>query len=158
MPAYLERMPAGIPGEISRPGNSTLESNLVGADPIRFGSVVKLVDGFVASIGGGDTNNLIYGFLVRSYPTTGVDGMFGPGEAPAGTLQSVMRRGYMSVTLKGATAAAKQGAAYVRVTAAAGKAVGDIEAAAGDGLVAIPNCIFMGDADTGGITEISYNI
>jgi hypothetical protein len=156
-------MPSGIPGELSRRESATLEAERLGAEDIPFGAAVKLADGLVAPIASGDAASAVYGFLVRPYPTMGIAaGMTsepGPGSAPAGSIQSVMRRGYMTVLLKGATAAAKNGAVYVRVTAASGKYVGDIEAAADSGkTVAVTGCIFMGAADSGGNVEISFNI
>jgi hypothetical protein len=158
MTAYMNRMPAGIPGEVSRPG-ATLESQFVGDAAIAFGAVVKLAAGKLVAIASGDAASVVYGFLPRPYPTTGDAGAFGAGSAPAGTTQSVMRRGYMTVTLKGAAAAAKNGAVYVRVTADGDKAVGDIEAAADSAkTVAIAGCAFMGPADAGGNVEISFNI
>jgi hypothetical protein len=155
MTAYTNRMPAGIPGEVTRQGSAVLETRLVGATPIAYGAPVKISGTTLVPIAAGDTPDLIYGFLARTYPTTGADD--GPAAAPAGSLQSVMRRGYMSVTLKGATAAALGGQVYVRVTAAGSKAVGDIEAAPAPaaGIAAVPGGIFMGAADAGGITEIS---
>jgi hypothetical protein len=151
--AYLNRMPAGIPGEVTRQGSAVLETRLLGAASIAFGAPVKISGTTLAPVAAGDTPDLIYGFLARSYPTTGIGD--GPAAAPAGSLQSVMRRGYMSVALKGSAPAALAGQVYVRVTAADGKAVGDIEAAGGAGLVAVPGGIFMGAADAGGSTEIS---
>ncbi len=160
MVAYLERMPAGIPGEVSRWGHATLESNEIGSAPVPFGAAVKIVAGKTVALAEGDTADAIYGFLARSYPTQGGGTGFSDTEtavAPAGSLQSVMRRGYMSVLLKSG-AGARNGQVYVRVTAVDGKAVGDIEAAPGAGLVATPSCTFMGPADAGGNVEISYNI
>ncbi|MDR1961447.1 MAG: hypothetical protein LBQ16_04115 [Gracilibacteraceae bacterium] len=159
MTAYLNRMPAGIPGEVSRPAHVTLEAQHLGAAEIPFGAVVKLSAGALAPIAAADTASVIYGFLARPFPTTGIDNAAGAGMAPAGTVQSVMRRGYMTVVLKGATAAAKNGAVYVRVTADGTKLVGDIEAAADAGkTVAVPACAFTGAADADGNVEISFNI
>lgn len=159
MPSYLTRMPAGIPGEVSRRDGVVLEPSLMGAAPIPFGAVVKLAAGLIAPIASGDAAAVVYGFLARSYPTTGAGEDFGVGSAPAGTMQDVMRSGYMTVRLGGATAAAKGGAVYLRVTVSGDKAVGDIEAAADSAkTVVIPGCVFLGPAEAGGIAEISFNI
>jgi hypothetical protein len=156
MASYLERMPAGIPGEISRWDNVILEPNLLGAVSIPYGAVVKLSAGVIAPIASGDTAAAIYGLLARAYPTQGANG---DDAAPAGRIIDVMRSGYMTVTLKGVAAAAKGGTVFVRVTADTGKLVGDIEAAAdGAKSVVVPGCIFAGPADSGGNVEISFNI
>lgn len=64
----------------------------------------------------------------------------------------------MSVRLASGTAV-HNGQAYVRLVAASGKAVGDIEAAAdGDNSLSIAGCVFTGPADASGITEIAYNL
>jgi hypothetical protein len=152
-------MPAGIPGEISRLHAATLEARNLGSSAIAYGAPAKIgADGSLAPLAAGDAAASVYGFLARSYPSQSAATDFGPGSAPANSLQSVMRRGYMTVTLKGATASAMNGQVYVRNAAEGSAAVGDIEAAAGDDLVAVAGCIFMGPADAGGNVEISYNI
>ena len=150
---FMTRMPAGIPGSVSRLSSGVLEPNQIGAAPVTFGAPVKLENGLVTPLAGGETADAIYGFLVRPYPTMSTANAFGVADAPENTLQSVMRSGYMVVRLAAGTAA-KNGKVYVRVS---GGTVGDIEAASGAGLVAI-DAIFMGEADASGNTEISFNI
>jgi hypothetical protein len=157
MPAILNRMAAGIPGEVSRSG-AALESNLLGASDIPYGAPVKMSSGLIVPLAASDTAAVIYGFLARSFPSQSAASEFGSGAAPAKTLQSVLRSGYMTVTLANG-AAVRGGQVYVRVTAASGKNVGDIETAADSGkAVAIAGCLFMGPADESGNVEISYNI
>ena len=159
MPAYLERMPAGFAGSVSRYASATLEANFVGNTPIAFGQFVKIKTGKVEALGAGDTAGSIYGLLVRSFPTQSISNEFGTALAAAGTAQDILRRGYMTVTLKGAAAATKAGQVYVYITANAGKVAGDIVAVAdGSNTLAVPNCVFMGSADTNGNVEIAYNI
>jgi hypothetical protein len=120
--------------------------------------VVKLSGGLIVPLEASDTAAVVYGFLARPFPTQGDSLDFGAGAAPAKSLQSVMRSGYMTVTLKAGTAA-RGGQVFVRITAASGKLVGDIETAADSGkAVAIPGCLFMGPADGTGNVEISHNI
>ena len=69
MTAYLERMPAGIPGAVSRADSATLEAGILGANPIAFGSLVKIVNGKIEAIGVGDAAASVYGILARTYPT-----------------------------------------------------------------------------------------
>lgn len=146
--AYLKRMPAGFPGDVSRKTEATVEAGIMG-DTVAFGSPVKLDGGkFVALSSASD---IVYGFVVRPYPTMASAG-------GSGSIQDVLRRGYMTVKLSQGTAA-KGGQVYVRHTAETGKAVGDIEAAAVEGkTLAVPGCLFMGEADSSGNIELSYNL
>lgn len=147
--AYLTRMPAGFPGDVSRKAESTLEAGLMAAE-VAFGSPVKLdAAGKLAPLAAAD--DVVYGFIARPYPTQSQ-------AAASGDIQDVLRRGYMTVKLaRGASA--KGGHVYARHTAEAGKAVGDIEAAAVEGkTLAVAGCLFMGEADAGGNVEISFNL
>ncbi len=158
--AILKRMGQGYPGDISRKSEATVESGLCGAD-LAYGAPVILKNGKFAPVE--EDTEAIYGFLARPYPTQ-------EGQGVAGSIQDVMRRGYMTVKLASGTAA-KGGTVYVRITAATGKAVGDIETteamgtvADGEGTkevaetIALENCFFMGEADQGGNVEISFNL
>lgn len=148
MGAILNRMPTGFPGDVSRKADATIEAGLMAAT-VPYGAPVTLDDdGKLAPLADGDA---VYGFMVRPYPTQMT-------AAEAGSIQDVMRRGYMTITLAQGTAV-KGGQVYARHTADAGKAVGDIEAAADAGKnVAVPGCIFMGEADGSGNVEISFNL
>lgn len=149
MPAYLDRMPAGFPGDVSRKAASVMEAGLMGATAA-FGAPVKMDEsGKLAPLSAAD--DAVYGFMVRPYPTQAED-------AGAGQLHDCMRSGYMTVRLASGTAK-RGGAVYARIKVAAGKAAGDLEAAAIEGeTVAVPGCVFMGEADAGGNVEISFNI
>ena len=61
MPAYLTRMPAGIPGDVSRKEGATIESSLVGSKAIPYGAFVKLVSGKLEPLAASDTAAVIYG-------------------------------------------------------------------------------------------------
>ena len=149
--AILDRMPAGFAGDVTRKHDATLEPAILG-DAIAYGAPVVYRGGKARAVAGGDT--AISGFLARPYPTQ----LGGDGAAPAGATGDVLRRGYMSVRLANGTAA-HNGQVYVRLVAASGKAVGDIEAAAdGGNTLAVAGCVFLGPADAGGITEIAYNL
>jgi len=148
MGAILNRMPAGFPGDVSRKTEATIEAGFM-ADAVPYGAPVTLDDdGKFAALADGDD---VYGFMVRPYPTQMT-------AAEAGSVKDVMRRGYMTIKLAQGTAV-KGGQVYARHTAETGKDVGDIEAAAVAGKnVAVPGCIFMGDADASGNVEISFNL
>lgn len=147
--AYLKRMPSGFPGDVSRKVEATIEAGLM-ADTVAFGAPVKLgAQGKLAPLSA--ASDTVYGFLVRPYPTQN-------SAAVSGSIQDVMRRGFMTVKLARGTAA-KGGQVHVRVIAASGKAVGDIEASAdASNTLAVSGCIFLGEADEGGNVEISFNL
>lgn len=161
MTAFTYRMPAGIPGAISRESQATIEPNMLDTTgaPTAYGTVVKLVSGLIKAIASGDAASVVYGFLVRPFPFNDSTDGLGTGTVPtARRLCDVMRRGYMMVALAAGTAA-KGGQVYVRVTAGSGRAVGAIETAADTGnCVAISGCTFMGAADASGNVEIAFNI
>lgn len=141
-------MPAGVPGDVSRKTESTLESGIMAQD-LPFGSPVKMASGKLTGISAAD--DVIYGFVARPYPTQAT-------QAASGEIHDCMRRGYMTVTLANGTAS-RGGAVYVRIAAETGKKVGDLEASAvKDETVAIPGCLFMGEADANGNVEISFNL
>ena len=147
--AYLKRMPQGFAGDVSRKAEGTVESGVM-ADDAPFGCPVKMnANGKFALLSA--AGDAVYGFLVRPYPAQDQ-------AAASGSIQDCMRRGYMTVKLAQGTAA-KGGKVYVRISAESGKAVGDIEAAHVEGkTVEVAGCMFMGPADDGGLTEISFNI
>lgn len=159
--AILYRMPAGIPGDVTRPSTSTIEPNVY--DPAKpfdaFGVPGKIVAEKFVPLEAGDAATVIYGLLVRPYPTTSSQDPLGKSTPAKTGINDVLRRGYMTVLLRAGTSA-KNGTVYVRVgTPAAGKPIGGIEAAAdGANTIALPNASFMGAADASGNVEISYNI
>jgi len=156
MSVILTRMPAGVPGEVTRTNGAILEPGIVGAADIAHGAPVKLAGDKFVALESGDTAADLYGFLARSYPTQGGVGTLTPGVVPAGSVCDVLRSGYILVPLAVGTAA-KGDAVYVRTTVDTGKALSDIEAGTATGNVAI-NAQFMGAADADGNVEISYNI
>ena len=163
--AILYRMAAGIAGAISRAaGQATIEAQVMDAStPVTvYGVPVKLVSGKVQPVASGDDATVVYGLLVRPYPTQSTSNTAqGLGQGAPSTVQpaDVMRRGYMSVKCNAGTPA-KRSQAYVRVAnAATGKPIGGIEAAADSGkCVAIAGCFFTGPADADGLTEVEFNL
>jgi hypothetical protein len=158
------RMPVGIPGEITRSNSAIVEPDLmnVAALPLAYGVPLKMVAGKVVPIVATDViASVMYGWLVRPYPTqssTAGNG-FGAGiPIDAGIIANVLKAGYLNVKLARGTAI-RGAAVFVRKTAASGKLVGDIEDTASSAeCEAVPNCYFMGGADSSGITEIAYNL
>ena len=164
MVAYKYRIPAGIPGNTNRNEHLTAEAQIM--DPnfavTSYGLPVKIVSGQIRPVASGDAASVVYGFLIRPYPTTdgAVATPFGSGTPRTEEIANVMRRGYMTVKLNGATGATKNGQVYVRVAdPTTPTPIGGLEAGADGGdCVAIVGCVFMGPADADGNTEIAFNI
>jgi hypothetical protein len=148
--AILYRMPAGFAGDVTRKADGTIEPNILGAD-CAFGAAVEMSAGKIIPYAGGT----LYGFLVRSYPTQGgPTGLTAAGKLPSGSACDVLRRGYISAVLARG-AAAKGAPAYLRITAATGKAVGDLEAAADVGALSIAGAATAGNAGNGTIGTLA---
>lgn len=139
MVAYNKRMPAGIPGAITRALHTTTEAAYVTGPanaanaPQTYGTAVvfDMGTGKLRLPVAADTR--VDGFLVRPYP--GGAAQFSPafGVQPIDYDHAVdiMKRGYISVLLGGVTGALKNGAVFVRkANASAGKPIGGVEAAA----------------------------
>lgn len=173
--AFPYRMPAGIPGDVNRSGMSpTIEPNIIDTEdpPLAYGIAVALdPDLGIRPIGAGDTPTDLYGLLVRPFPTNQqtTTGFFGSN--PLGSVQlpptqgvcDVLKKGYMTVKLYGATAAVPGGAVFVRIAnAGAGEVVGGFEAAddAADCIQAGAQntTYFRGAADADGNVEIAWNL
>lgn len=160
--AFTYRMPAGIPGAISRGAAQATVEPVVGnaaADFPRYGMFGKTVAEKFVPLEAGDAAAVITGALVRPYPTNSSQDGLGTSTPPtSGGLLDRLRRGYMTVLLS-AGVAAKDAPVYVRTTVNGAKAVGDIEtAAAGGECVLVADCTFTGPADANGIVEIALNI
>lgn len=158
--AFLYRMPVGIPGDINRAWAAIVEPNVIDADnpPTAYGRAVKMVGGYVQPIDAADVAGDIIGVLARPYPTnSGQDGL-GTSTPPTSGPCDVLKSGYIIVQLYGATAAAANGAVYVRISdAGAGEVVGGFEAAADGGdTILMAGAYFRGPADSQGMTEIAF--
>ncbi len=157
------RMPAGIPGSVSR--IEQLHTEPVHLDPAAPFTAFGLpgvigANGRFRPVQAGDTADKISGFLVRPYPGLASSTYYGVTGIPSGSaVADRMRRGYMSVKLNAGNAT-KESPVFVRVGApVAGKPVGGLEAVAdGANTVQLTACTFMGPADSEGNTEIAFNI
>ena len=163
MPSFLFRMPYGIPGDVTRQSQATIEPGVYNASlPFPyFGLFGKIASGKFVPITTGDTASAVYGLLVRPYPIQGANASdpLGTSVPPTSGVADVMRRGYANVKVNAGTAQLG-GAVYIRVAAAsAGKPIGGIEAAAdGANTITVTGALFMGAADAGGNAEIALNI
>lgn|SRR5574344_1706973 len=160
MTVYNREMPLGIPGGVTRRGEQTVESVLMAVD-LPFGAPLALDETGKAVLAKSAAE--LVGFLVRPYPTMGVPSIEGSEEAPKGSLQGLLRRGYMCVRLAGPASGLdvlKRGQPVKLVTAANGDyRVSDLAAAVGE---AIPKAAFMGPGghapDGTPVCEIAFNI
>lgn len=163
MTAFLYRMPSGIPGDISRPSQSTVEPGLFNSASAfsAYGLFGKIVSGRFVPVGAGDAATAVYGILARPFPVTGgaASDPIGTSTPPTSGACDIMRRGYMTVKNNAGTPALGS-QVYVRVAnAAAGKPIGGIEAAADStNTIAINGATFMNAGDAAGNVEIAFNI
>ena len=170
MPAFLFRMPAGIPGMLTRVENATVEPQItMPANPPTAYGVPVVIDPVVLQIRPviiGDVAASVYGILVRPFPTQGnlLNDPLGTGTPAIAGACSVLKRGYIMIQLNGTTAAKKGGAVWLRVAGGTTlKPVGGIEAAvdgttASNTLLLTGNTYFTGPADSLGNIELAFNI
>lgn len=163
MTAFTYRMPAGIPGDVTRPSLGTIETQLFDSSNAfaGYGLFGKIASGKFIPVGSGDAASAVYGLLIRPNPITGGNGSEALGTAtpPTKGPADVLRRGYANVKNNAGTPALN-GQVYIRVAAAAaGKPIGGIEAASDStNTIAVTGCIFTGAADSSGNVEIAFNI
>lgn len=168
--AYTYRMPAGIPGRVNREWEHTGEPNQLDltTPPTAFGDACKMgPNGRIQALAAGDAATAVYGILEAGFPgqpttTYGASTqLLGNGTPPPGGRCTVMKRGYMTVTLQGATAAAKGGPVYIRLAGtvpAGGRLLGYEAAADSTNTILLPNAYWMGAADGQGNCEFAYNL
>ena len=160
MVAFLYRMGAGVAGDVTRAEHALVQSSQIDAStpPTAFGSFVKRVNGKLRPLASGDAATVIKGLYVRNFPSGGAQDPIGTSTPPVKGMGDILRRGFMMVKLAQGSAV-EDGQVYVRVTAASGKFVSDIETAADAGnCVAVADCFFVGPADANGIVEVEYKI
>jgi len=156
--SFLYRMPSGIAGNITRIDETNVETAYMGATAVgAFGAPVKIVNGLILPFAGGETATSFYGVLTRVAPSQGgsLAQSFTDNVPNPLSLQGVAVRGYVNVVCTIGTPV-KEGAVYVRVVAASGKAIGDFEATA-DGVnnVLLTNAVWAaGGKDANNNAEI----
>ena len=162
--AFITRMPAGIAGDVTRREHADIEPQVMDTDypVLRYGEPVKMVSGEIRPITTGDDINDIYGFGCRAYPVQNSSNeAIGSATPPTNLLFDVLRRGYMTVKVQNGTPA-KNASVYVRTVAASdpvAQPIGGLECDSDGGdCFEITNAKFMGEADSDGNVEISYNL
>ncbi len=141
MTSFLFRAGAGVPGDINDMQNTVVESAIYDPDnmPTAFGVPVKMDAGRIGAIESGDAAADFYGILTRSAPTIGGDlsAEFLTGTPNADTVAGVAVGGPAYVLVRCTVGTpVRGGAVYMRITADAPKAVGDLEADA-DGMESV---------------------
>jgi len=168
---FVYRMPAGIPGEITRfqTLGTTIKAEVQNSSTpfTQYGQVGTIDTNGARPIAAADAAapTTPIGISVRPFPATD-NTVANPGVVPfgAGTpmargIIDILYRGYISMKLNGAAAATKGGAVYVYSAVSSGNHVqAGIEAASGANLWALPGAYFTGPADAQGNVEIAYRI
>lgn len=162
--AFTYRMPAGIPGNVTRASVATIESQILDTTnyPTVYGVPVAIdaTSKNVRKIMAGDAAAAIYGLYVRPFPTaSGATDGVGTSTPPVSGLCSILKRGYSNVKVNAGTAA-KNGVVYVRVVANGGNTIiGGVEAAADStNTIIMTGAYFTGPADASGNCEVAYAI
>lgn len=137
-PAYLYQAPAGVPGDITRTDETNTEPAMLvalsGTFAQAFGIPMVYATGGIQQYSAGKTAADFAGILVREVPSIsgntsqGFDTNIPNPDQVAG----LAVRGYIAVKCTVGTPA-RGGIVYVRVVAAMGKAIGDLEATADGG-------------------------
>lgn len=159
MTSFLYRAPSGVAGDVTRPDDTVVEPGLLNAAqaPTAFGAPVKLVSGKFEKIAASDAAAVFAGILSRIAPSIAGDTAqtFAGGTPNTDSVQGIVVEGYVNVVCTVGTPA-RGGAVYMRVVAATGKAVGDLETAADSGkCVALSGVTWAVDGkDASNVTEI----
>lgn len=162
--AYLDRMPLGIPGAITRPRDCTIEP--VFLDPANlfsdFGLAGKFSNNNFVPLAAGDTVANVAGIYVRPFPVMSPADLayLGVNTRQVG---DKLARGYICVKAPATAATAKRGdPVYVRVAGATqssplGSLLLTADATA-ENTPQLTKAEVMGPGDATGLVEIAYNI
>lgn len=159
MTSFLYRAPSGVAGDVTRPDDTVVEPGLLNAAqaPTAFGAPVKLVSGKFEKIAASDAAAVFAGILSRIAPSIAGDTAqtFAGGTPNTDSVQGIVVEGYVNVVCTVGTPV-RGGTVYMRVVAATGKAVGDLEATAdGANNVALTGVTWAIDGkDSSNIAEI----
>ncbi|MCT8354035.1 structural cement protein Gp24 [Photorhabdus kayaii] len=162
--SYLDRMPLGIPGSVTRPRDLTIQPETF--DPKKlfsgYGLVGKYADGKFVPLEDGDTVDKVKGILVRPYPIQSQADLAYLG-IKVGSAADNLKRGYICVSVgASAVSAGKGNPVYVRVAGAtADSPLGSFVLtpdATAKNTPALPGAEVMGPGDANGNIEIAYNI
>lgn len=130
--AYTYQAPAGVPGDITRVDESSVEPAMLvahsGTFAQAYGIPMKYVSGGIQQFSGSEAATDFCGVLVRQAPGISDSGDDLTGNIPnAVQVQGLIVRGYVNVLCVAGTPA-RGGVVYVQVTANGGVNVGDFRA------------------------------
>lgn len=162
------RMPFGVPGDITRPSQSTVEAQPLGATAFAaFGLPGKISTGKIIPVSA--QNDLIYGFLARPFPITGASASDPLGTSVPATsgIANLLRRGYINVLVQlGGASCALGSNVYIRYQNPSGsQIVAGVEGASTGNTYQVistytygSGAYFTGPVDGNNIAEIAFNI
>ena len=163
--AYLERMPLGFAGAVTRPRDLTIEPEALDHTNLfsTYGLPGKYVNDKFVPLVDGDTIDKVKGIFVRPFPITSAVDLAYLG-VTANQIGDNLKRGYICVkaTTGSAPTARKGDPVYVRVTG--GKATSPVGSflltadATADNTPQLPNAEVMGPGEADGRIEIAFNI
>lgn len=155
MTSFLYRAPSGVAGDVTRPDDTVVEPGLLNAAqaPTAFGAPVKLVSGKFEKIAASDAAAVFAGILSRIAPSIAGDTAqtFAGGTPNTDSVQGIVVEGYVNVVCTIGTPV-RGDTVYMRVVAASGKAVGDLEAISD---IATTGAAGAGNAGNGTIGALS---
>jgi hypothetical protein len=162
------RMPFGVPGDVSRPSQATIEAQAFGATAFpSYGIAAVMTSGKVVPVS--STGQTLYGVLVRPFPITGANASdpLGTSVPPTVGVANILKRGYFSVFVQLGYASAAAGVGvWVRYQGASGSQVlGGFEAATSGNNYSLTPALMLGGAayftgpvDANQIAEMAYNL
>lgn len=162
MAAYLYQAPAGVAGDVTRPGESNVEPAMLiaagGTFAQKFGIPMKYVSGGIQQFNGGaEAPGDFAGILVREVPSISGSVTAGLTDNIPNSLQvqGLLVRGYVSVLCTSGTPA-RGGAVYVQTVASGGINVGEFRTTDdGSNAILLDNVEFAVDGkDSSNNTEI----
>lgn len=156
--SILKFAPVGVPGDVTRLLESSVEPIMQGSQFAAFGAPVKFDgSGNAIPFAGSEVVADFKGFLSRVVPSISgsVLQSFTDNVPNLASAQGLLVRGYMCVNCKVGTPV-RGGVVYARVVAASGKLVGDIEATSDStNSIALPNCEWASSGkDASGFAEV----
>lgn len=161
MPAYLYTTPSGVVGGVTRAIETNVEPcKLVAVASVfaqAYGIPLALVPGGVSQWQGSNVAADFAGILVREVPSISgsITNLFNTDVPNPLEIKGKVERGYVMVACTIGTPV-RGGIVYIRVVAAAGKVIGDLEATA-DGVnnIAMPQSVISWATDGKDSTNIT---
>lgn len=162
------RMPFGVPGDVTRPSQSTIEAQAYGATAFAaYGLAAKVASGKAIPIAA--NNDTVYGFLVRPFPVTGANASdpLGTAVPPTAGVANLLRRGYVNVLVQlGGASCALGSNVFIRYQNPSGsQIVAGLEGATSANNYQLSSsnsfgtgAYFTGPVDGNNIAEVAFNI